>query len=108
MAHAAVGTVVYRDVLADLARHRLVGTVPERGDRATAFWFLAAAPSLWLGGRLLRSAEEHGDTSAQRAAGAVVTTVGAVGSAAMPVSGFWALVVVGGGVLRRGYRTAQR
>ncbi|MFE9329940.1 DUF6463 family protein [Streptomyces sp. NPDC006925] len=101
LGHGAIGVVLYRDVLAQFAREGVVNSVPERGDRAAAFWFLAAAPALWMGGRLLRSAEEHGDVAAQRAAGAVLAGVGALGAAAMPKGGFPALVGIGGMLLRR-------
>lgn len=102
VAHAALGAVVYRAAIGDIARDKVVNSVPDHGDRATAFWFVVAAPILWLGGRLLRSAESTGDVDAQRAAGIVLTATGAVGSAAMPsVSGFWAVVAVGVSALRR-------
>ncbi|WP_369178997.1 DUF6463 family protein [Streptomyces mutabilis] len=104
LAHGAMGAVIYRDVLADIARGSLLGSVPDRGDRAAAFWFLAAAPALWMGGRLLRSAEEHEDVPAQRAAGAVLTAVGVTGTALMPKGGFPALAAIGGLVLRRTLR----
>lgn len=104
LAHGAIGAVVYRDVLAGMARGNPFGSVPERGDRATAFWFVAAAPALWMGGRLLRSAEEHQDLPAQRAAGAVLTAVGLAGTAAMPKGGFPALAGIGGLLLRRSLR----
>ncbi|WP_432069734.1 DUF6463 family protein [Streptomyces sp. AA1529] len=99
--HGAIGAMVHREALAELARRGVVDSVSERGDRAAAFWFMAAAPALWVGGRLLRSAEEHGDVAAQRAAGAVLAGVGAVGTAAMPKGGFPALVAIGGMLLRR-------
>ncbi|WP_395575179.1 hypothetical protein [Streptomyces sp. BK79] len=35
--HGAVGVVLYRDVLADMARANPLGSVPDRGDRAPAF-----------------------------------------------------------------------
>ncbi|MBX4174553.1 DUF6463 family protein [Streptomyces geysiriensis] len=104
LAHGAVGAVVYRDVLADLARGNPLGSVPDRGDRATAFWFLAAAPALWMGGRLLRSAEEHRDVPAQRADGGQHGAGGVAGTAVMPKGGFPALAAIGGLVLRRTLR----
>lgn len=100
VAHAGVGAVLHRDALADVVRRGVLGSVPDRGDRATAFWFMAAAPALWLGGRLLRSAESSGDLDAQAAAGRVLIATGVVGSAAMPVSGFWALAAIGISALR--------
>ena len=93
--HAAVGTVVYRDALAGIVRDKVFRAVPDRGDRATAFWFMAAAPSLWITGRLLRSAEAMGDVRGQRIAGGVVAGLGLTGATAMPISGFWALAAVG-------------
>ncbi|MFI7291012.1 DUF6463 family protein [Streptomyces anulatus] len=106
IAHGAIGAVIYRDVLADMGRD-VVDSVPERGDRAAAFWFMAAAPTLWLGGRLLRSAEEHDDIPAQRAAGIALAAVGVVGTVAMPKSGFPSLVGIGGVLLRRPLRSGD-
>ncbi|GHJ19745.1 DUF6463 family protein [Streptomyces albus] len=102
--HGVIGAVQYRDTLAGMVRGGLVATVPERGDRAAAFWFMTAAPALWMGGRLLRSAEEHGDLAAQRATGATLLAVGALGAAAMPKGGFPALAGLGGVLLRRAWR----
>lgn len=99
--HGGAGVILYRDALADIARARVVNAVPDRGDRATAFWFTAVTPLLWLGGRLLRSAESTGDLGAQRVAGKVLIAAGVVGSAAMPASGFWAVIAVGVSALRR-------
>ena len=104
VAHAGIGATLYREALVDIARSRVVGSVPDRGDRATAFWFMAASPTLWLSGRLLRSAESAGDLDAQRAAGSVLTAAGVIGSAAMPPSGFWGVAAAGLLALRRGSR----
>lgn len=104
-AHAGVGAVLYRDPLADIARDKVFRSVPDHGDRATAFWFTVAAPALWLGGRLLRSAESAGDLDGQRAAGSVLTATGLVGAAAMPLSGFWGVAAVGIAALRRSLRS---
>ena len=104
VAHGVVGAVLYRQPLTEIARDRIVGSVPDLGDRATAFWFMAVAPTLWLGGRLLRSAESVGDFAAQRTAGGVLAVTGVVGSAVMPISGFWAVAAVGISSLRRSTR----
>jgi hypothetical protein len=95
VAHAGVGVVLHREPLAEIVRAKVIGSVPDRGDRATAFWFLAVAPLSWIAGRLLRSAEVAGDLPAQREAGAVLTAVGVAGAAVMPVSPFWSLIAVG-------------
>lgn len=101
IAHIGVAGATYRAPLIEIAASGLVDKVPDRGDRATAFWFTMAGPTLWLGGRLLRSAEESGDTGAQQAAGTVLTATGLVGAAAMPKRGLWALLASGVAVLRR-------
>lgn len=104
VAHGCIGAVQYRGALTEIAEDNVVDTVPDHGERATAFWFVAAAPMLWLTGRLLRSVEESDDRAAQRAAGGILAAVGAVGVAAMPASGFWAVGVVGVSTLRRSAR----
>lgn len=104
VAHAGIGATLYREALVDIARSKLVSSVPDWGDKATAFWFMAASPTLWLSGRLLRSAESAGDFNAQRAAGSVLTAAGVIGSAAMPRSGFWGVAAVGLFALRRSSR----
>lgn len=107
VAHAGTGVLTYREPLAEIGLDGVVNAVPDRGDRATAFWFLGAAPLLWLAGRLLRSAEASGDRAAQRSAGAALTTCGVVGSAAMPNTGFWAVAGLGVWALRRGRRRGR-
>ena len=100
-AHGGVAAASYRDVYAEIARRGLLASVPDRGDRATAFWFAVGAPSMWIGGRLLRSAEATDDGPAQRAAGRVLLAVGLTGGALNPLSGFWALAAVGYASLKR-------
>jgi len=102
-----VGLVLYREPLAGIVRHKLVGTIPDHGERATAFWFLTNAPVLWMSGRLLRAAEDAGDLRAQRVAGGVLIGTGLAGAAAMPVSPFAALVVIGVAAIRRGAGAAE-
>jgi hypothetical protein len=91
--HAAVGAWLYRDVLADAARDvrergpaAVLGVVPERGDRSTAFWFLVAAPALWGLGRNLAPGD--------RVAGGVLAATGVAGSVLMG-GGFPAVAVLG-------------
>ncbi|QVQ55018.1 hypothetical protein J4H86_18940 [Spiractinospora alimapuensis] len=103
-AHIVYGAVLYRDALGDIARRGFVNAVPDFGDRATAFWFVTCGSMFMLCGHLLRSAEKAGDLDAQRDAGAALTAIGAVGSAAMPASGFWAVLAIGAAALRRGRR----
>lgn len=97
-----MGVILYHVPLAEIVRNKLVGTVPDHGERATAFWFLAVAPALWMSGRLLRAAEDADDLRAQRAAGRVLIGTGLAGAAAMPMSPFAALVAIGVAAIRRG------
>lgn len=97
-----MGVILYHAPLAEIVRHKVLGTVPDHGERATAFWFLTNAPVLWMSGRLLRAAEDAGDLRAQRAAGAVLIGTGLTGAAAMPMSPFAALVAIGVAAVRRG------
>ena len=100
VAHAGVGVVLHREPLIEIVRAKVIGTVPDRGDRATAFWLLVVTPTCWTAGRLLSSAELAGDLPAQRQAGAVLAAVGVAGVAVMPVSPFWSLIAVGIGAVR--------
>ncbi|MDD7937159.1 DUF6463 family protein [Actinomycetospora lutea] len=94
LGHAAIGAWIYRDVVAGVARdvrvggpRALVGVVPDRGDRATAFWFLVAAPALWTLGRSL--------TPGDRVAGGVLAATGVAGSVLMPAGGWPAVAAIG-------------
>lgn len=101
LAHVAVGNIIYREALLEIVADGVVHSVPERGDRATAFWFLAAGPPLWLAGRLLRSAERNEDLAAQRTAGTALAATGLIGSAMLPASGLWAVLAIGLAASRR-------
>ena len=105
VAHAGVAALLYRDVFADVARHGAFDSVLDRGDRATALWFSAAAPALWTCGTLLRSAESSGDQRAQGQAGAALAVTGLAGAVAQPRSGFWAVAATGLVALRRSRAT---
>jgi hypothetical protein len=94
LGHGAIGAWLYRDVLAGVARdvrargpRALVGAVGDRGDRATAFWFLVASPVLWSLGRSL--------TPGDRVTGGVVAATGVAGSVLMP-GGWPAVALIGG------------
>lgn len=102
--HAGTGVVLYRRPLAEIMQAGVVGAVPDRGDRATAFWFMTTAPLLWVGGRLLDTAVSAGDREAQRAVGAVVAVTGIAGAIAMPLSGFGAVAAAGIGAWRQARR----
>lgn len=98
--HAVVGFVTHRRALGDVAKDGIFNTIPDFGDRATAFWFFTLAPMTWATGRLLRSAELHGDIVAQRAVGAVVAATGLTGAVLMPRSPFWIVAAIGAASIR--------
>lgn len=105
VAHVGVGSFLYRKALGEIVRDR--ASIPDHGDKATAFWYLAAAPVLWVGGGLLRSTESTGDLAGQRAAGVVLFATGVTGGTAMPGSGFWAIALVGAASVRRSLSTLR-
>lgn len=95
LAHAGIGVVLHRRALVSMARAGLVSSVDDHGPRATAWWFLAAAPLLWTTGRLLRSAPGSRDVTARRDVGLAITATGAAGVVVMPRSPFWILTATG-------------
>lgn len=94
LGHVAVGAAIHRRGLGEIRRAGAIGAVPLRGERATAFWFLAPAPLLWGLGAGMRRAEARGDIEAVRAGCRLGAAAGAAGAICMPVSGFWALLAV--------------
>jgi hypothetical protein len=101
--HAAVGFAFYHAELRSIARDGVVAAVPYRGPKSTAFWFLVPSPPLWIAGRLLSTAEEAGDADALRTASGVGLVSALVAIVCMPVSGFWAWLVIS----LRGLRKAR-
>lgn len=99
--HAAVGAAFYRDELRAIARDGVIAAVPNRGGKATAFWFLIPSPPVWIAGRLLQVAEDAGDLEAQRTAHRVGAVSALAAIVCMPVSGFWGWLVISLRGLRR-------
>jgi hypothetical protein len=104
LAHTAVGAVFYRAELRSIVREGVVAAVPNRGPKATAFWFLVPSPLVWIAGSLLSSAEAAGDEEALRTASRLGTISALVCIACMPVSGFWGWLIIS----LRGLRQARR
>lgn len=102
--HAAVGAALYRDELREIGRDRVVGAVPYRGPKATAFWFLMSSPLLWILARLQQRAEEAGDAEALRSASRTSLATALLAALCIPASGFWAWVAIS----LRGLRDARR
>ncbi|MGW6129758.1 DUF6463 family protein [Cellulomonas sp. NPDC055163] len=99
--HLVVGSVLFRDVVRDVAQDGGWGAVPLRGDRSTGFWFLLASPAWWALGRELRAAEERGDRATQLRTGRAVAGISAVGAVMLPGSPFWVLLALGVTATRR-------
>jgi hypothetical protein len=101
--HAGWGLLAYHDALREILRARLVDTVGDglvrkehsRDARAAAFWFMAAAPATWLTGYLVESALRAGDRRAVSVAGRTAVSLGALGTAVIPRSGFAGLTSLG-------------
>jgi hypothetical protein len=102
--HVLVGVAVYRRELRQIAREGVVGAVPYKGSKATAFWFLAPSPLLWSEARLLQRAEQQGDRQALRGASRVGLASALIAATCVPVSGFW----VWAAISLRGLRVARR
>lgn len=102
--HAGVGSAIYRKELREIGREGIVGAVPYRGPRATAFWFLVPSPLLWMLGRLLDRAEAAGDAEVMRSVSRFGVICAPIAIACVPLSGFWAWLAVS----LRGLREARR
>ncbi len=92
--HAAVGARLYREELRAIVNEGCLGAVPYRGSRATAFWFLMSAPAWWLIGRLVSAAEDGQEETVLRVARSTSLATATVGVICVPVSGFWALLLI--------------
>lgn len=97
--HGAVGLVLHRRALTSMVRSGLVASVDDHGPRATAWWFLTAAPLLWVTGQLLRATT---DDDLTRRVGVAVAAVGSTGVVVMPRSPFWILAATGVRIAVRG------
>ena len=108
-AHTALGAVAHRDALAALVRGGVgsAGEGPrppaETAARQRAFWFEVSGVALVLLGDAIGAQERRGQRPPRRL-GWAVGTLAVLGGAAMPVSGFWALLVPAAALLRRGRR----
>jgi hypothetical protein len=102
--HALVGAAVYRDEWRQIGRDGVLGAVPYRGPKATAFWFLAPSPLLWMVAGLLRRAERAGDAEAVQATSRMSALSALVAVALVPFSGFWVWLAIS----LRGLRDARR
>jgi hypothetical protein len=104
LAHTAVGVGLYRRELRLIGRDGVLAAVPNRGAKATAFWFLVPSPLVWIAGQLVSAAEEAGDQKALRKAHRVGAVSAAAAIVCMPFSGFWGWLIIS----LRGLQRVQR
>src|SRR5438128_348326 len=116
VAHALVGLAIFHDPLVAIARDGFVNGVepqllarglPAYFDREAAFWFMLYAPILLMIGLVTRRAIEVQDVVVLRLIGWTMLFTGGAGVLAMPVSGFWIVLVLGGLVLRAARRDVR-
>jgi hypothetical protein len=113
--HAGWGLLAYHEPLREILRARLVDSVGDglfrqehaRDARSTAFWFLAVAPLTVLTGYLGEAALRSGDQRAVSVAGRTAVSIGVLGAAVMPRSGFPVVPPLGLWLLARAHRMAQ-
>jgi hypothetical protein len=101
LAHTAVGVGFYRRELRSIGRDGVLAAVPNRGAKATAFWFLVPSPLVWIAGQLVSAAEEAGDEKALRSAHRAGAVSAAAAIVCMPISGFWGWLIISLRGLRR-------
>src|SRR5437870_7544714 len=116
VAHALVGLAIFHDPLVAIARDGFVNGVepqllarglPAYFDREAAFWFMLYAPIPLMIGLVTRRAIEVQDVVVLRLIGWTMLFTGGAGVLAMPVSGFWIVLVLGGLVLRAARRDVR-
>jgi len=116
VAHALVGLAIFHDPLVAIARDGFVNGVepqllarglPAYFDREAAFWFMLYAPILLMIGLVTRRAIETQDVVALRLIGWTMLFTGGAGVLALPISGFWIVLVLGGLVLRAARRDVR-
>lgn len=105
--HALVGAVLYRRELGAIGRAGVLGAVPYRGGRATAFWFILPSPLVWIIGGLVSGAEAAGDRRGLRRAHRVSLASAGVAVLCLPVSGFWGWLAISARGLRRAARATD-
>ncbi len=109
IAHAITGMFLFGDALASIGRDGFVDAVDPHLDRQLAFWFMLFTPVLVTLGLLMRHAVGTDDAKLERLLGWSMLGIGTFGAMAMPVSGFWAAVLLSLPVLfGRRERYAQR
>jgi hypothetical protein len=100
--HTAVGLALFHDAYAAILRDGFVDALAPHLDRMLAFWFLLFSPVCMVFGQLVDRAIARRDLSVLTLLGWYILGLGVVGAAALPISGFWILIAIGGLILRTG------
>jgi hypothetical protein len=104
--HTAVGAVMFRETIAQLAQEGFVATIRHEPDRGVAFWFFYTGFALALIGAWMDEREAEG----RPFPGYVVASLAAftaVGILIMPRSGFWLLIPPAVGAILRHWRMGR-
>lgn len=97
--HLLVGVMVFREPLVAIFADGFFNAIPHdrvslRFDREAAFWFLLFSPALFMLAQITNRAVERRDAHILRIIGWNLLGMGVVGVGAMPISGFWILIVL--------------
>jgi Family of unknown function (DUF6463) len=102
--HSAVGTGLYWPEIRAACAEGLLATVPDRGDRAAAFWFLISGVAFFALGLVVRELEREGLPLPRALSPALVALTAAI-VVPMPVSGGWLFLPVAWCAWRRARRS---
>jgi len=92
--HMVVGVLLFRAPLAAIFRDGFVGSVGRDPTRGLAFWFMLFGPVLAAIGWIVQHALAVGDGAVLTVVGWTLLVTGVIGAAAIPVSGFWIVIVL--------------
>ena len=98
--HTLVGVVVFREALAEIFHDGFLNAFWPHFDRLSAFWFLLFSPALFMLGQITNRAVERQDAYTLRIVGCYLLGMAVVGVAALPVSGFWIVIVLAALILK--------
>jgi len=102
--HSLVGVIVFREALVGISSDGFLNAFWPYFDRLSAFWFLLFSPALFMLGQITNRAVERRDAYILRVVGGYLLGIAVVGVAALPISGFWFVLVLAMLVLKAARR----
>lgn len=102
--HTLVGVVVFRKALGGIFCEGFLNALWPHFDRLSAFWFLLFSPTLFMLGQITNRAVERRDAYTLRIVGSYLLGMAVVGVAALPISGFWIVIVLAALILKAARR----